>query len=80
MRCVFCDSLVVGRPNVVIVQGKGPAHDECYQQSLVDVSQRHFAGLDLTALNEAALQELLELVTMELNTRSANDAEYIELF
>ena len=80
MRCPFCSKSVVGESNIVVIAGEGPAHDECYQQSLVDVSQRHFAGLDLTALNEAALQELLELVTMELNTRSANDAEYIELF
>jgi len=80
MRCVYCNDHVVGKPDVVVVQGKGPAHELCFQRSLADMNKRQFAGLDLSNLRESTLRELLDMVTMELNTRSANDEDMVELF
>lgn len=79
MRCVICNDQVAGSCSVILVQGKGPAHDDCFQQSLVNVSSRCFVGLDLTQINENILRGLLELVTKELSTRAAND-DIVELF
>lgn len=80
MRCVYCESHVVGRQDIVVVSGQGPAHDDCFQQSLVDLSKRQFTGLDLANLNEAALIELNDLVAMEINSRFQKESDRVELF
>lgn len=69
MRCVYCNKHVVGNPNVVVIQGNGPAHNECYQKSLVQLNKREFAGLDLSTFEDTTLWELIDMARMELNAR-----------
>jgi len=76
MRCEYCQKDVVGHKEVVVLVGKGPVHQKCYERTLI--SRRIFQGLALPSLSLQDLSELKELVLQEINSRTVN-AE-VELF
>ena len=77
MRCIYCDSSVVGSRDVLTIEGGAPAHTNCHQFELM--SQRVFRNLKLTALTDSELNELHDLLKLEMNSRSAASNE-VELF
>jgi len=77
MRCPFCKENVVGKKEVVIMVGEGPAHQECYERHTYH--RRQFGYLDLQTLEDCKLQELKDMVLMEINSRQSYEYE-IELF
>ena len=60
--------------------GVGPAHQKCYQAD--QALKRTFQSLDITALNDEELTDLLDLVLAEINVRKKtdDDDDGIELF
>ncbi len=79
MRCHYCLNRVVGKPNIVILKGIGPAHYQCYENNRVH--SRVFGDLDLQTLNDDALNELKEMVLSECNSRKLmTEEEAVELF
>lgn len=76
MKCEYCESQVVGRKDVIILDGRGPVHQRCYDRSLL--SRRIFQGVALPNLSLDDLGELKELVLQEINSRLSIDD--IELF
>lgn len=80
MRCAYCTGKVVGQPDVVVVSGLGPAHENCYQRSQISLAQRTFAGMDLTQFSSAALNELSDMVAIEQNARKVEQASRVVLF
>ncbi len=77
MRCIFCNKPVYGTDGVS-VPGKGPAHQNCLQAN--EVLQRTFQSLDITALTDNELTDLLDIVLAEVNFRKKTDDDDIELF
>ena len=77
MRCVYCEKGIVGQKDVVVVVGKGPAHEVCYEQNLI--SLRIFKGLCMSTLSVDELLELKEMAMIELNSRDTSESD-IELF
>ncbi|MDH5424215.1 MAG: DUF2175 domain-containing protein [Gammaproteobacteria bacterium] len=79
MRCIFCKHPVFGEEGIS-VPGQGPAHLTCYQAN--QSMKRTFQSLDITALDDAELTNLLDLVLAEVNVRKKNDSDDdgIELF
>lgn len=67
MRCHYCDKSVFSSQPVT-VPGIGPSHAACHQINLV--SERIFAGINLTKLDDDQLGELMDLVRMEQNVRT----------
>jgi len=80
MRCTYCSGKVVGHRNVVVVPGKGPTHEGCFQKSLISIAQRTFSGMDLTQFTDAALNELSDMVAIEQNARTVKMGSMVELF
>ena len=76
MRCEYCQKDVVGHKDVVVLVGRGPVHQVCYERTLV--SRRIFQGLALPNLSLDDFAELKELVLQEINSRTVH-AE-VELF
>ncbi|MDH5516993.1 MAG: DUF2175 domain-containing protein [Gammaproteobacteria bacterium] len=78
MKCIFCNQSVFGADGIT-VPGKGPAHQKCFQ---VDQAlKRTFQTLDISALNDGELTDLLDLVLAEINVRKKTDEDdSIELF
>lgn len=82
MRCSYCEKAVLGS-GPITVPGVGPAHEVCYQTSLI--RHRIFAGLNIAELDDLLLNELSDMVLMEKNARSSEtsgseDDFEIELF
>lgn len=78
MRCIYCDKPVYGRDGLT-VPNQGPAHQACFQAS--EALKRTFQSLDITALNDQELTDLLDLVLSEVNSRKkSDDIDDIELF
>jgi len=78
MRCIYCNQPVFGTDGVS-VPGEGPAHQKCFQAS--QALKRTFQSLDISALNDEELTDLLDLVLSEVNTRKQTDEDDgIELF
>lgn len=77
MKCEFCHKPVVGQSDVVIVQGKGPAHEFCFQKALLNEKSRQFAGLDLTRLQDDVLEQLLKMVMAEVRSREADSGKVV---
>lgn len=80
MRCEYCNGSVVGKPNVVVIQGRGPAHKTCHEHSLINLNRRQFAGLELSSLTNDALRELMDMIQMEMNARMPKEDNVVELF
>ncbi|WP_419811434.1 hypothetical protein [Bacterioplanoides sp.] len=76
MKCVYCQSDVLSAEPIT-VSGIGPAHRHCYEKSLVE--QRVFRHLNLRALPDADLRELMDMAKMELNVREA-DVQSVDLW
>ena len=76
MKCIYCNKPVYGS-NGVSVPGEGPAHKDCL--TVVQTYQRKFRNIDISALTDAELTDLHDLVLAELNDRRGDD-EDIELF
>lgn len=78
MRCIFCEKPVAGEEGITVPM-KGPAHQRCFQ---VDQAlRRTFQSLNISALNDQELTDLMDLVLAEVNSRnkSAGDSG-VELF
>ena len=73
MRCEFCNKNVVGHPNVVIVHGRGPAHEACFlnQQTGSGV----FQDIEISSLDDKSLELLHELVMDEIRIRKEEREE-----
>jgi hypothetical protein len=80
MRCEYCATAVVGRSDVLMLPGLGPAHTQCFMN--FQFQQRIFRGIDIAALAAAELALLEELVKTERNQRNkiADDDLGFELF
>ena len=79
MRCIFCNKPVFGSDGIS-VPGEGPAHQGCFQAN--QALKRTFQSLDISALNDEELTDLLDLVLAEVNNRKKieDDDHGIELF
>ena len=80
MKCIYCKKSVLGE-NGMSVDGKGPAHRQCFQAD--QALRRTFQSLDITALNDQELTELMDLVLGEVNYRkrqSGEEDDDVELF
>ena len=77
MRCIYCGKTVFG-DNGITVPNQGPAHESCFQAN--ETMRRKFKELDISALTDAALSELKELILAEDNYRNRSDDDEVELF
>lgn len=75
---MYCNQPVFGAEGIT-VPGEGVAHQKCYQAN--QALKRTFQSLDITALNDEELTDLMDLVLAEVNSRRQNDDDDgIELF
>lgn len=77
MKCVYCHQPVFGSDGIT-VPGQGPAHQKCFQ--VQQALKRTFQTLDISALNDEELIDLLDLVLAEVNVRKKSEDDGIELF
>ena len=80
MKCFYCGKPVFGAQGIT-VPGRGPAHQVCFQTD--QALKRTFQNLDITALNDQELTDLMDLVLAEVNARSKKNQDAgndVELF
>lgn len=79
MKCIYCGKPVFGAAGIT-VPGKGAGHQACFQAD--QALRRTFQSLDITALNDQELTDLLDLVLAEVNARKQGGSQHddIELF
>lgn len=78
MKCEICNKSVFGRDGVTVL-GIGAAHKHCFE--LEKQIRRVFAGVNISRLDDQALDDLADMVAAEKNYRS-NDFQLksVELF
>lgn len=79
MRCELCSGQVAGQRNIVILDRKGPAHQDCYEQYMLLNNRRMFKGILLSELLCSEIAELKEAVLTEENSRRKVES-VVELF
>lgn len=78
MRCIFCEKPVAGAEGITVPM-KGPAHQRCFQVD--EALRRTFQSLNISALNDQELTDLMDLVLAEVNSRNKSaDDSGVELF
>jgi hypothetical protein len=68
MNCLICSNNCVGQPEVLILKGQGPLHASCLRT--LQFAERRFRGLNIPALAEHQLQDLLVLLNAEIESRN----------